>query len=386
MKPLSDHRILIVDDARTNVDILVAALRPDYKISVALSGEAALKLVARTPPDLILLDIMMPGMDGYEVCRRLRADDATRDLPIVFLSALDEVKDKARGFELGAQDYVTKPFDVLEVKVRVKALIQAKAYRDALEEAMAAELRIATEIQLGMVPTEFSEACEGAPISIAAMLEPAREVGGDLYHAFRVGKRKLCIVLGDVSGKGVPAALFMAMTTTLVKSTARHIQSPGEILRRVNEELGAENAACMFVTLLVAMLDLDSGRLTWANGGHCSPALVLAEGAAGERVRLLEEPIDPLIGIEPELEFEEATVTLEPGQTFLLYSDGVTEAFDPERRLFEESGLIASLERSAGQSPEALIQTLRSDIAAHAAGAPQSDDIALLALRWEGSC
>ncbi len=380
MKPLADHRILIVDDARANVDILVSALRDDYKLSVALNGEAALKQVARTPPDLILLDIMMPGLDGYEVCRRLRAQEETRELPVVFLSALDDVKDKARGFELGAQDYVTKPFDVLEVKVRVKALIQAKAYRDAMEAALAAELRIATDIQMGMVPTDFSEVCRGERISLAALLDPAKEVGGDLYHAFRIGQRKLCLVLGDVSGKGVPAALFMAVTTTLLKSTARHVHSPGEILRQVNEELSAENSSCMFVTLLVAILELDSGRLTWSNGGHCSPAL-----AQGEQVRLLEDPLDPLVGIEPGLEFREASLQLEPGQTWLLYSDGVTEAFDPERRLFEEEGLIASLEASAGQAPAELIQSVRASIRAHAREAPQSDDIALLALRWEGA-
>src|SRR5262245_60925198 len=115
MRELSESRILIVDDIRTNVDVLVAALRNDYKLSVALNGESALRSVERNPPDLVLLDIMMPDLDGYEVCRRLRAAPATREIPVMFLSALEEVKDKAHGFEVGANDYLVKPFEVLEV-------------------------------------------------------------------------------------------------------------------------------------------------------------------------------------------------------------------------------------------------------------------------------
>ena len=140
MKELSDCRILIVDDVPTNVEILVEALRADYKLSVAIDGERALRAVEKSPPDLILLDIMMPGIDGYEVCRRLRAAEATRDLPIMFLSALGDVENKARGFELGANDYLTKPFEILEVQARVRSLLKAKAYADAVREAMEREM------------------------------------------------------------------------------------------------------------------------------------------------------------------------------------------------------------------------------------------------------
>ena len=135
IKELTDCRVLIVDDAKANVDMLVEALRGDFKLSVALDGEAALRAVEKSPPDLLLLDIMMPGIDGYEVCRRLRADPATQEIPIMFLSSLDDVQDKARGFELGANDYLTKPFEILEVKARVRSLLKAKAYTDAIRAA-----------------------------------------------------------------------------------------------------------------------------------------------------------------------------------------------------------------------------------------------------------
>ena len=155
MKELSDCRVLIVDDVKSNVDVLVEALKDDYKLTVALSGEQRPRSVERKPPDLVLLDIMMPGIDGYEVCQRLRASKETRDMPVMFLSSLEDVKDKARGFELGANDYLTKPFEMLEVKARVRSLVKAKAYADAVREAPERDLSIAREIQIGILPSIF---------------------------------------------------------------------------------------------------------------------------------------------------------------------------------------------------------------------------------------
>src|SRR5687768_9293542 len=152
MQSLSDCRVLLVDDAKANLDILVDGLKGDHKLSLALNGEAALQIAARTPPDLVLLDIMMPGLDGYEVCRRMRQMPETAEVPIMFLSSLEDVHNKTRGFEAGANDYVTKPFDLLEVKARVRALLKAKLYSDAVKEQLAADLRVAREIQMGMIP------------------------------------------------------------------------------------------------------------------------------------------------------------------------------------------------------------------------------------------
>ena len=156
MTDLADARILIVDDVKANVDVLVQALRDDYKLSVALSGESALRSAEKSPPDLVLLDIMMPGLDGYEVCRRLRAGPATQDVPVMFLSSLDEAANKAQGFEVGGNDYLTKPFAVVEAKARVRSLLKAKAYSDAAKEKIASELRIAREIQTGILPADIT--------------------------------------------------------------------------------------------------------------------------------------------------------------------------------------------------------------------------------------
>ena len=226
MKELSDCRILIVDDAKANVDVLVNALRDEYKLSVAIDGEGALRSIEKSPPDLVLLDIVMPGIDGYEVCRRLRAAEATRELPIMFLSSLEDVKDKTRGFELGANDYVTKPFEVLEVKARVRSLLKAKAYADAVKAAAERDLRIAREIQMGILPADVASRVRGTGLDVHALLEPAQQVGGDLYEVLRLPDERVMVALGDVSGKGIPAALFMGVTMTLLRSMARQCTRP----------------------------------------------------------------------------------------------------------------------------------------------------------------
>jgi len=221
LKELSESRVLVVDDSEANVDVLVEALRGEYKLSVAMDGEAALRAIEKNPPDIVLLDIMMPGIDGYEVCRRIRANEAWHDLPVMFLSSLEDARDKARGFEAGGNDYVTKPFEPLEVRARVGSLLRSKAYSDAVKEAMARDLRIAREIQMGILPADLGAATKGTGLDVAAILEPAREVGGDLYEVLHPAEDRVFVALGDVSGKGIPAALFMAVTMTLMRAMAR---------------------------------------------------------------------------------------------------------------------------------------------------------------------
>ncbi|MGH9391028.1 MAG: SpoIIE family protein phosphatase, partial [Vicinamibacteria bacterium] len=294
MKDLSECRILVVDDVKTNVDVLVHALKDDYKLSVALDGESALKNAEKNPPDLVLLDIVMPGIDGYEVCRRLRAAQETREVPIMFLSSLEDVKDKTKGFEAGGNDYLTKPFEILEVKARVRSLVKAKAYADAVKEAMARELRIAREIQMGILPADLSPCTSGTGLDIHALLEPAQQVGGDLYEVLRVGDR-VVVAVGDVSGKGISASLFMAVTMTLLRSMARQFESPAEILRRVNEELAVQNPRMMFVTLACLVFDLRAGTVEGASAGH--PELVLL--GPGRPPRFVFPSSGTVLGVMP---------------------------------------------------------------------------------------
>src|SRR5512142_778640 len=255
MKDLCDCRVLLVDDAKANLDILVEGLKSEHKLSLALNGDMSLQAVVRTPPDLVLLDIMMPGMDGYEVCRRLRQMPETAEVPIMFLSSLEEVQSKTRGFEAGANDYLTKPFEMLEVKARVRSLLKAKAYNDAVKEQIASELRVAREIQMGMLPHDFAPIEQAYRIHLGAVLEPAREVGGDLYGVFGAGTERMVFFMGDVSGKGIPASMFMVRAISLARLLAREITEPERILFRLNDELWADNPSGMFVTFRCAVFE-----------------------------------------------------------------------------------------------------------------------------------
>ncbi|HKZ04049.1 MAG TPA: SpoIIE family protein phosphatase, partial [Methylomirabilota bacterium] len=374
---LADRRVLVVDDVPTNVEVLARALRDDYRITTAADGEGALRSVAAEPPDLVLLDIMMPGLDGYEVCRRLKRDPATRDIPIVFLSSLDEAPDKAKGFEVGAADYITKPFEILEVRARVGALLRAKAYQDAVRELLESELRVAREIQRGLVPRDFAALGTGA-VECFACLEPARAVGGDLYDVFRLDDRRLCLVIGDVSGKGIPAALFMVMTLTLIRGIARLSGRPDEILARVNDALAADNPSSMFVTLFCAVLEGDSGRLVCASGGHPSPLVVGPDGAP--RPALAAE--GTLVGVLPGVAYPSVELTLAPGDTLLAYTDGVTEARSPDGGLLGDARLRALLDGRRTGTPRETIAHVLAGVRAFAGTAEQADDIAILAVRY----
>lgn len=379
MKPLSECRVLIVDDARSNVDVLVAALKDEYRLSVALDGESALRAVGRTPPDLVLLDILMPGLDGYEVCRRLRQSEATRDVPVMFLSSLEDIKDKARGFEVGGNDYLTKPFEVLEVKARVRSLLKAKAYSDAIKEAMARELRIAREIQEGILPRDLAAATEGTGLDVAAVLEPARTVGGDLYEVLRATPDRLVVAVGDVSGKGIPAALFMAVAVTVLRTLARQFDAPEAILRRLNNELAERNPRGLFVTLQCLVFDLARRRVHVASAGHhplifCSPV---------EPPRLAFAATGFPAGLFRDADMASHSKDLAPGDTFVLFSDGVTEAMNPAEELFGEKRLLAHVARTHAAASTELVHGVLDAVRSFAASAPQSDDITVVAVRYD---
>ena len=380
MKELSECRVLIVDDVKANVDVLVQALNDEYKLSVALGGRQAIDAIGRCAPDLVLLDIMMPDMDGYEICRRLRAAEPTRELPIMFLSSLEDAQDKARGFEAGGNDYVTKPFEMLEVKARVRSLLKAKSYADAVREAAMRDLRIAREIQTGLLPADIAAQVRGTGLDVHAVLEPAHHVGGDLYEVMRLGPDRVLVAVGDVSGKGIPAALFMAVAMTLLRSMARQGIALEDILRRMNDELLEQNPRGMFVTLQCLVFDLAHGRVTCANAGHLGAVRL----HAGEPPALAFSSSGLVIGLLPGCDVTSETLDLQAGDIFVLYTDGVSEAFDTNDDLYGEERLLAYLRAAPCGSARDITHGVLDAVRQHASGAPQSDDITIVAVRCVG--
>ena len=378
MKELSDCRVLIVDDVKANVDVLVKALSNDYKLSVALGGEQALEAVRRSPPDLILLDIVMPDVDGYEICRRLRATEATRELPIMFLSSLEDVKDKTRGFEVGGNDYLTKPFEILEVKARVRSLLKAKAYADAVKAAAERDLRIAREIQMGLLPADIGSQVKGTGLDVHAVLEPARQVGGDLFEVLRLAPDRVLVAVGDVSGKGIPAALFMAVVMTLLRSLARQGHPLETILRQLNDELLEQNPRGMFVTLQCLLFDLASRRVTCASAGHHAAVRM----TTGQPPEMTFTSSGAVLGLLPAGEIPSESCELRSGDSFVLFTDGVSEAFNADEELFGDERLLGYLKGSDGRSARDVATGVLDAVRRHAGSAPQSDDITVVTIRY----
>lgn len=260
----------------------------------------------------------------------------------------------------------------------LKKYIQELTETTAAKQRLESELAIARDIQMGMVPKSFPAFPGRAECDIYAALEPAREVGGDLYDFFFMDADRLCFVIGDVSGKGVPAALFMARTITLIKATAREVASPDEIMDRVNKELAHGNDSCMFVTVFCGILDVATGELCYVNAGH-NPPLILREGRGAE---FLAGGECTVLGIEDDTRFSTARIALRPGDGIFLYTDGVTEAFNGEREMFSEERLREEVSARRGNSAADMAGGLLQKVHAHAAGAPQSDDITVLVIRY----
>jgi sigma-B regulation protein RsbU (phosphoserine phosphatase) len=383
--------VLVVDDNEDNRYTLVRRLkREGYEdLTVAESGERALDLLAQRTIDLVLLDVMMPGLNGYQVLERMRNDRRTRDIPVIMISALDEIESVVRCIELGAEDYLSKPFNATLLRARIGASLEKKHLRDELMRhtlRMERELATAREIQLSMVPTSFPSPSVQCPLSVYGALCPAREIGGDLYDCFRLDAQRLCLVVADVSDKGASAALFMARTKTVIRLLATHVgpaqrlAEPAALVARINEELCRDNPLAMFVTLVVAIVDGSTGEVAWSNAGHAAPCAIGADGT----LVLLSECHGIPLGIKAAARFRSARTLLGRGGALFLYTDGITEAADEHGRFFGEAGLQAALRSCACNAPEDLIAAVLREVRSFAGSAVPSDDIAALACRWHG--
>ena len=276
-------RILVVDDNDDNRYTLTLYLDLEgySKVETAQDGEEAIARLEVDAFDLVLLDVMMPKVDGYQVLTWIKGQPRLRDLPVIMISALNEMSSVVRCIELGAVDYLPKPFNPTLLKARLGATLEKKRLRDEIDEHLARleeELNAARKLQMSMVPQSFPAPSADFPIDLHASMEPAREVGGDLYDFFMTEDGKLCFLVGDVSGKGMPAALFMARAKSLIRIATDLMRSangtsapPADIIARVNRELCQDNGDMMFVTLFFAMLAPATGEIEFCNAGHNPP-------------------------------------------------------------------------------------------------------------------
>ena len=280
-------------------------------------------------------------------------------------------------------EFTEEDLSVLTVMANIAAtrIEQARLIEvEQAEKLHAKELEQAALIQRSILPAIFPPFPDRKEFELHAAMAPAREVGGDFFDFFLLDRERLGFVVGDVSGKGVPAALFMAVTRTLLRATAQHIPTPAECLTSVNKTLIEQNASGMFVTLFYGVLDTRTGEIQFANAGHNPPYLFSAQG-----VRALREKSGPMLGVIEGVEYVARTCRIEPGQGIVLYTDGVTEAADPERNFFDEQRLEGFLSERRLDSGQRLVAGLLGAARDFSRGLPQADDITVLALRYCGS-
>ncbi|MEO8189969.1 MAG: SpoIIE family protein phosphatase [Acidobacteriota bacterium] len=385
-------RLLVVDDVEANRDLLSRRLRQlGHSVTSVASGRGALDIIEKEEFDLVLLDIMMPEMDGYEVLAKLQANPARKHIPIIMISAVDEIESVVKCVELGATDYLPKPFNTVLLKARVHATLEKKRLRDREQlhtRSLEREMEIGRQIQASFLP-ERLPAPEGW--EIAAYFRPARQVAGDFYDAFTLKSGRIGLVIADVCDKGVGAALFMALFRTLIRASSEfsepsfaRLTDPAEraaarvtnAVARTNDYIARTHGESnMFATLFFGVLDPATGLLTYINGGHEPPILMTA---AGDVTRL--PPSGPALGLLPDQGFEVRCVQMRAGDLLLGFTDGVTESRSPSREVFGEDRLFALLS-SGDSSAGSLLARIEAAVSEHAAGEESFDDVTMIAVR-----
>lgn len=376
--PYDAIEAIIVESPPRNVaagEVLLSPGQHNHAIHMLVSGRLRIHLDRADSPDFIPIEEggcfgELSIIDGRPASAYVVADCESRILTVpgeVFWERLAQHPGIARNL-----------LRMLSERMRINGEIILERLKDrhALE-LLQKELSIARDIQMSMLPPGSHLLPENCGVQAAAMMEAAKNVGGDFYDAFTVAPGRLFFAIGDVSGKGIPAALFMARTITQLRMEAVRRSSPTEILEAANRSLCAGNDAGMFVTLFCGIMDIATGDFTYANAGHNPPVLI--DSAAG--AAWLEVPKGLVLGFIEGTRYAQKTLRLSAAQTLLLYTDGVTEAMNAANECYGEARLLGHAGSAARKDPQALIASLRQDIAVFAGQAPQADDITLLALR-----
>ena len=368
--------ILLVDDNPTNLQVLFQTLEGvGCKLLIAKNGNGALAISGKALPDLILLDIMMPDIDGYEVCRQLKADPATADIPVIFLSALGETEDKVKGLHLGAVDYITKPFQPDEVIARVNTHLtihrlkrEVESQKDQLEH----ELEVVSEVQRKLLPKKLPE-IDG--FKLAAHYETSRYAGGDYYDTIEIAENRWGFLIADAEGHSAPAAVLMAMTCALFRAYSASPNDPAAVLNYLNQHL-CKVADPSFMTALYAVYDAGQQTMRVARAGQPLPMIYRS---SEKKAFELDNPGVYPLGIEPyEIEIPVTEIKLMPGDRFLIYTDGLSERFNAEGETYGEQRLLQPLATDNAATPQDVVAAIMGDVEQFAGDHPADDDQALL--------
>ena len=382
-------KILSVDD-EMDLELLLTQYfrrkirKGEYEFVFAHNGLEALTMMVKHPDiEIILSDINMPEMDGLTLLAKVN-EMRNPALKVIMVSAYGDMGNIRQAMNNGAFDFATKPIDLDDLSVTIEKAIDQINYVHQMQkehsqlESLKGDLAIAGEIQQAILPRVFPPFPEIADkLDIAASMTPAKDVGGDFYDLFRIDDERIGFVIADVSGKGIPAAIFMAVSRTLIRATGVRGGGPAECIAYSNKLLAAESVDCMFVTVFYGIININTGEINYCNAGHNPPYVLKHDG----KVEPLPTMGDCMVGAIDGLPYHEATLQLEKGDALVMYTDGVTEAMNIDYQQFGEERLEETLEDVAMHNCQEMVDAIKSDVAAFAGEAEQSDDITVLTLK-----
>jgi len=383
MNRIADKNILLlVDDDPENIEIVNSILGDKYEIRVAKNGVKALELANMEPtPGLILLDVIMPHMDGYEACKHLKEDAKTRDIPIIFLTGKTDVVDETRGFEVGAVDYIHKPFSPPIVTARVRTHLMLRDAHETVARQLAtmnSELEMARQVQLSILPREIPDL---PGLEIVTRYLPMSSVAGDFYDFLVMDDKHLGILIADVSGHGLPSALIASMLQSALAWQSPHASDPGQVLSGLNRSINGKFDR-HFVTAAYLFVDMEQGTVKYAGAAH--PPLLFWHAKPGRATEYVENGL--MLGPFADSSYASVTISPQRGDRIVLFTDGIVEAKNSSGSEFGLDRLKQILESKhdlpLGRLTDALLYG-PSSWSQHAIGSSQSDDITLLAIDFK---
>lgn len=385
-------KILIVDDEPFNVDYLEQELEElNYETISAFNGEEALQKIISETPDLVLLDIMMPIMDGFGVLEKVKANPEIRNVPIIVISANNDLNSVVKGIKLGAEDYLSKPFEPILLKARIQSSLEKKHLHDIQEKylkSLEREMNIARDIQKEFLP-EYLPRVDGW--EIASYFKSAKEVAGDFYDAFLLPDGSLTFLVADVCGKGIGAALYMTLFRSLIRAASISDQflpvgqgqknyTPTERLLHAisltnNYIAETHEAACMFATVFIGILNPVDGKLTYLNGGN-EPALIINNDGT---IHAELTHTGAAVGVNTALKYTVHETTLADDQLLLAFTDGIPDTQNINGDFFGNHRLRELI--TPNLNPSGLLSKIEGSLHQFIGEADQFDDITLLALQ-----
>ena len=376
---------MVVDDHQDNLDLLSEHLEDieEYDVEQAENGEQALACVEARLPDLILLDVMMPGINGIEVCRRVKRMAGDEYIPIVLITAYSDAENKRSGLEAGADDFIAKPFDRYELMARIRNLLHTKELWDERKqtlERIEREVKEIGNLQRSLIPG-LNPDIEG--VQFFDFYMPSREAGGDFFDYVVIDEHTIGISIGDVSGHGPPASVLMAMVKMITQLSSSKWNEPALLLKEIDYQLGRFILPGDFITMFYGVIDIKKEKLRFSSAGHCAP--VLFGPKHPEPFMLKVENGYPLCLIdEEENQFEEREVDLPIGSRILLLTDGIIEVQNSERRIWGIGNLMELLEAHPETSGNEVIGKILEEITEFNAADQFRDDCTLLLLDYNG--